>query len=486
MGRALARRWKETLPERRIGVILPPGIAGTLANIGLLFAGKVPVNLNPTLSESAARACLEQAGIQTILTAAPIEAKCTKFPWTPHVIHIESEIANISRVQKLWHVVAAFLLPTSFLSRATGLTKTDPDEEAALLFTSGSSGLPKGVPLSHRNLVTNILQVSETGFAAKDDRLLTALPLFHSFGLTMGLLFPLVAQRVLVTAPSPLDCDKLTKAARADAPTVLLATPTFLRQYLKRIPRDAFGTLRRVVSGAEKLPADLRVAFRARFGCEILEGYGLTETSPVVSLNLPQPARGIGADTIQNGSREGSAGRLLPGVALRLLDPETLTEKPGAQRGLIALRGGNVVAGYLNGEAPEKFRDGWHITGDIARIDEEGFLFLEGRSSRFSKIGGEMVSHAAVEHAIVAALPSEGTQDCVIGLPCAEKGEELVLLTTRSLSREILRRALANHAVPNLWIPRTIIQVAQLPVLASGKLDLAACLKLAEGAAAAQ
>ena len=268
MGRALARRWKETLPERRIGVILPPGIAGTLANIGLLFAGKVPVNLNPTLSESAARACLEQAGIQTILTAAPIVAKCTKFPWTPHVIHIESEIANISGAQKLWYVVAAFLLPTSFLSQATGLTKTDPDEEAALLFTSGSSGLPKGVPLSHRNLVTNILQVSETGFAAKDDRLLTALPLFHSFGLTMGLLFPLVAQRVLVTAPSPLDCDKLTKAARADAPTVLLATPTFLRQYLKRIPRDAFGTLRRVVSGAEKLPADLRVAFRARFGCE--------------------------------------------------------------------------------------------------------------------------------------------------------------------------------------------------------------------------
>jgi acyl-[acyl-carrier-protein]-phospholipid O-acyltransferase / long-chain-fatty-acid--[acyl-carrier-protein] ligase len=485
ISRALAQHWKKSLPEHRIGVILPPGIAGTLANVGLLFAGKVPVNLNPTLSESAARACLEQAGIETILTAAPIEAKCTKFPWTPRVLHIESEIENISRAQKLWHLAAAFLLPTSLLSQAMGLKQTDPDDEAALLFTSGTSGLPKGVALSNRNLITNILQVSETGFVAKGDRLLTALPLFHSFGLTMGLFFPLVARRAIVTAPSPLDCDKLTKAARADAPTVLLATPTFLRHYLKRVPRDAFGTLRRVVSGAEKLPAALRVACRARFGCEVLEGYGLTEASPVASLNLPMPARGVGADTIQHGSREGSAGRLMPGIAMRLLDPETLAEMPGAQRGLLALRGGNLVAGYLGGQAPEKFREGWYITGDIVRIDEDGFLFLEGRSSRFSKIGGEMVSHAAVEQAIALALPSEGAQDCVIGVPCPDKGEELVLLTTRSLSRETLRRALASEAVPNLWMPRIVIQVAQLPALASGKLDLAACLKLAEGAPAA-
>ena len=485
LGMALARQWKKSLPERRIGVILPPGTAGTLANVGLLFAGKVPVNLNPTLSELAARSCLEQAGIQTILTAAAIERKCTKFPWTPRVLHIESEMGNIPCAQKLWNLAAASLLPTSLLSRLTGLTATDPDDEAALLFTSGSSGLPKGVPLTHRNLATNILQVSETGFVEKDDRLLTALPLFHSFGLTMGLFFPLVTRRAIVTAPSPLDCDKLAEAARADAPTVLLATPTFLRQYLKRVPRDAFGTLRRVVSGAEKLPADLRVAFRARFGCEILEGYGLTEASPVVSLNLPRPGLGLGADGIQQGSREGSAGRLLPGVAACLLDPETLAEIPGARRGLLALRGGNVVAGYLGGQGAEKFRDGWHITGDIVRIDEEGFVFLEGRSSRFSKIGGEMVSHAAVEQAIASALPSEGTQDCVIGVPCAEKGEELVLLTTRSLSREsFATRARKSRRAESLDTTHHD-PGAQLPVLASGKLDLAACLRLAEGAPAA-
>ena len=280
------------------------------------------------------------------------------------------------------------------------------------------------------------------------------------------------------------NANKLTLIGCVDPPTVLLATPTFLRQYLKRIPLDAFGTLRRVVSGAEKLPADLHDAFRARFGCEVLEGYGLTEASPVVSFNLPMPARGAGADTIQHGSREGSAERLLPGVALRLLDPETLAERPRAQRGLFALRCGNVVAGNLAGQAPEKFGDGWHITGDLVRIDEEGFPFLEARGSRFSKIGGEMVSHAAVEQAIASALPSAGIQDCVIGAPCADKGEELVL-TTRPLSREALRRALVDHGVPNLWMPRAIIHVTQLPVLASGKLDLAACLKLAEGAPAA-
>ena len=165
-----------------------------------------------------------------------------------------------------------------------------------------------------------------------------------------------------------------------------------------------------------------------------------------------------------------------------LLDPESLVEMPGAQRGLLALRGANLVTTYLGGQEASKFRDGWYITGDIVRVDEEGFLFLEGRSSRFSKIGGEMVSHAAVEQAIASALPCEGMQDCVIGVPCPEKGEQLILLTTRTLSKETLRCALANHAVPNLWIPRTIVPVSQLPTVASGKLDLTACLRLAEGA----
>lgn len=465
---ALGKKWRGNRSARRIGVLLPPGAAGTIANLGLLFAGKVPVNLNPAQSPANTRFSLSQAGVETVITARALHAKLPKFPWPESTVFLEDELRGPGKYLSL---LAAYLVPTAILARAV---RAKMDDEAVLLFTSGSGGRPKGVPLTHRHLVTNIRQVAETGFLLPQDRLLTALPLFHSFGLTMGLLCPLAAKRAIITAPSPLDCEKLAEAARADAPTVLLATPTFLRQYLKRIPRDAFGTLRLAASGAEKLPAELHRAFRARFGCEVLEGYGLTEASPVVSFNLPHPARGLGAESFQAGSREGSVGRLLPGVTYRLFDEET----PG--RGTLALRGGNIITRYLDGAHAEKFRDGWHLTGDIARVDAEGFVFIEGRGSRFSKIGGEMVSHAAIEEALAQNLPPTGAQDCVVGLPSVERGEELTLLTTRDVTPADVLAALKKSGAPNLWIPRRVRRVDGLPVLASGKLDLAACRKLAE------
>lgn len=204
----------------------------------------------------------------------------------------------------------------------------------------------------------------------------------------------------------------------------------------------------------------------------------MTEASPVVSLNLPHPACGRGADTIQLGWREGSVGRLVPGGAMQLLDAET--NQSGATRGILAFRGANIITGYLNNQSPEKFRQGWLITGDVARVDAEGFLFLEGRSSRFSKIAGEMVSHAAIEQAIASALPP-GAEDCVLGRACRGKGEELVHLTTRDITRADVIAGLAGR-IPNLWIPRRVIRIAHLPVLSTGKLDLAACQRLVDGA----
>lgn len=475
LGWRLAVRWRRTFPETRVGVILPPGLAGSLANLALVLAGKVPVNLNPTLGEEAARSCLQQAGVTRILTAGEVTRKLTKFPWTENIVTMDTEIAALSRSELVAAFLQILLLPSRLLAIRLRLPRAAAQEEAALLFTSGTSGHPKGVPLSHGNILANFTQIGETSFLQKDDRLLSALPLFHSFGLTMGLFFPLLAGRTIITAPSPLDSDKLAEAARAGLPTVLLSTPTFLRSYLKRIPRDAFGTLRLAVAGAERLPAETAAEFQARFGCPVLEGYGLTEASPVVSLNVPNPPCGPGADSLQIGQRPGSVGRLLPGVAARLFDPET--HEPAPARGLLAVRGVNLVGAYLGETADDKFRDGWFFTGDIVRVDAEGFLYLEGRASRFSKIGGEMVSHATVETALAAALPAEA-QDCVLGLPCLEKGERLVLLTTRKLTRETLRENLAGR-VPNLWIPRDIVLLETLPALASGKLNLAECRRLA-------
>jgi len=472
--RILSRLWRRTVAEHRVGLVLPPGLGGTLANLAVLFAGKVPVNLNPTLGQESAQSCLEQAGIKTVITAAVVRKKFPNFPWPDQVVLLDRELAAVSPLTRGLAFLECLLLPAWMVVRRIGLSPSRPDDEAVLLFTSGTSGQPKGVVLTNRNLLANLRQISETGFLRADDRLCSALPLFHSFGLTMGLFFPLLAGRTVVTAPSPLDCEKLAAAARDGLPTVLLTTPTFLRTYVRRISRDAFGTLRLIVTGAEKLPADTASAARARFGCAVMEGYGLTEASPVVCLNMPHPAGGLGASSIQQGTQDGSVGRLLPGLALRLLDPETQAHLPGATRGLLALRGANLTPGYLGETAAEKFREGWFLTGDVVRVQPDGFVFLAGRLSRFSKIGGEMVSHAAVEQVLAADLGGEH-QDCVLGRPSPDKGEELVLLTTRSLSRDELRH---STSLPNLWIPRQIITVTHLPLLASGKLDLAECARL--------
>ncbi|CAN5510006.1 acyl-[ACP]--phospholipid O-acyltransferase [soil metagenome] len=471
----LSLQWRTSIPERRAGLILPPGFAGTVANLGLILAGKIPVNLNPTLAEAAATACLERAGIKTLITAEAVTRKMSRFPWPAHTLLIEDSLKALSKRRLHRRGLACLLLPKAILKR--GRPSASINEEAILLFTSGSSGLPKGVALTHRNILANATQIQETGFLQKGDSLLSALPLFHSFGLTMGLLCPLLAGRTIVSAQSPLDSDRLAEAARADSPTILLATPTFLRSYIKRIPRDAFGTLRLAVTGAEQLPETTVAAFRERFGCDVLEGYGLTEASPVASLNLPHPARGLGADTSQLGWRPGSVGRLLPGVALRFLDPETNRHVPGASRGLLAIRGANIITNYMSNEAPEKFDDGWFITGDIIRVDEEGFLFVEGRLSRFAKIGGEMISHTAVEAILSEAFGAEHRY-CVVGRPSTEKGEELVLLTTASLTRDEIREKVAGK-LPNLALPKHVIPVEQLPMLGSGKLDLAECQRLA-------
>jgi acyl-[acyl-carrier-protein]-phospholipid O-acyltransferase/long-chain-fatty-acid--[acyl-carrier-protein] ligase len=270
--------------------------------------------------------------------------------------------------------------------------------------------------------------------------------------------------------------------------TVILGTATFLRRYLAKVTPEQFKTVRMAVAGAEKLPADVAEAYEKTFGFPIFEGYGMTECSPVVAVNIPDVT--FGRNERQTGRKLGTVGRLFPGIACRLLDPETGAEAAPEAAGVLALKGVNIFRGYLGqpGKTAEMFRDGWLVTGDLARFDDDGFLHIEGRLGRFSKIAGEMVPHGTVEEAVRAALGEGGATPpelMVTGIPDAQKGEALVLLVAGEADAETVRRGLAARGLPNLWVPKKLVRVEALPQLASGKLDLQACRRLAEASAAA-
>jgi acyl-[acyl-carrier-protein]-phospholipid O-acyltransferase/long-chain-fatty-acid--[acyl-carrier-protein] ligase len=484
---ALSRRLRATVPERRVGLVLPTGAGATLANLAVLFAGKVPVNLNFTAGRAAIESSLRTAEIATVITAAAFKDKFPDFPWPERTLDLKAELdaAGAGSGLVLWFL-AAWLLPGRACAALLGLPTRGESDEAGLLFTSGSSGGPKGVALTHRNLLGNCAQVSSLSILPPSARMLACLPVFHSFGFTVTLWYPLLQGCSVVTLPSPLDSRGIAAAIREEECTVLVGAPTFLRPLLRRAePRD-LRTLHLVVSGAEKLPPDLAAGFREKFHLEIMQGYGLTETSPASSLNQPDilPPEGVATTERQPGQRAGSVGRPVPGMAARVLDPATRAELPLTATGLIALRGPNIFAGYLGDEAKTRaaFHDGWFITGDLGRFDDDGFLWIEGRLSRFSKIGGEMVPHGTVEAALVKAFaidPMEGYTVVVTGVPDPGKGEALVLLTTHDLTADAVREKLAAAGLTNLWIPRTVRRVEKIPVLGTGKLDLKACQELA-------
>jgi acyl-[acyl-carrier-protein]-phospholipid O-acyltransferase/long-chain-fatty-acid--[acyl-carrier-protein] ligase len=321
--------------------------------------------------------------------------------------------------------------------------------------------------------------------------LLGCLPVFHSFGFTVTLWFPLLGERKLVTSPSPLETRRLVDAIREEEVTVLVTAPTFLRPFLQKARPGELRSLRQVVTGAEKLPEALAQDFQAAFGLDILEGYGLTEASPVCTVNQPDPPVTTASAGPQRARKRGTVGRLLPGMSGRVTDPDTGAELAATATGVIGLRGPNLFAGYLGADgriAPEG-EDGWFATWDLGHFDAEGFLTIEGRSSRFSKMGGEMVPHGAIEERIIALFElssAEGPPVFVAGVPDEGKGEILVLLTVIELSAAQLREGLQAAGLPNLWIPRIVRRVEKIPLLGSGKLDLAAGRALARAAAAAR
>lgn len=381
-------------------------------------------------------------------------------------------------------LVAAWVLPNQWCASLLGTPRVGDREEAGLLFTSGSSGEPKGVALTHRNVLANCAQISSLSILPESCSLLGCLPVFHSFGFTVTLWYAMLRGCRIVTVPSPLETRKIIDAIRDEEVTVMIGAPTFVRPILKKAQPNELRSLDLVVTGAEKLPDDLYRSFLESFHIEIMQGYGLTETTPATNINQPDPPIVTSTGEPQTGKRMGSVGRMMPGMTARIIDPESGRELPLTETGVVLFRGANVFSGYL--DDPEKtraaFRDGWFVTGDLGRFDEDGFLFIEGRLSRFSKIGGEMVPHGTVEQKIVAAFgwdQLESPAVFVTGVPDPSKGEALVLLTTNEVSADELRAKLGELGVPNLWVPKVIKRVEKIPMLGTGKTDLKRCRELA-------
>jgi acyl-[acyl-carrier-protein]-phospholipid O-acyltransferase/long-chain-fatty-acid--[acyl-carrier-protein] ligase len=478
---ALSRYMRKHCPGRRVGVVLPPGRGAVIANLALMLAGKAPVNLNFTAGRAAIEAAIRIAGIGEIVSAGPVISRLTEFPWPEGTLRLEKILPPLKKQIVLWR--ALVFLPWWMLGAMVEIHGKGDHEEAVILFTSGSAGEPKGVVLSHRNILGNVSQFSMMLDLKRKDAVLGCLPIFHSFGCTVTLWYPLIEGIRLVTYPTPLDTAKNAELIQKHQITLFISTPTFLRSYLRKIEPQQLASVELMVTGAEKLPAELAKAFQERFRIPVQQGYGLTETSPVVSTNLPDPVKADSNDPVQPATRFGSVGKMAPGMAAQIRDPDTDQRRSLHDTGMLWLRGPNIFEGYLND--PERtdavIRDGWFKTGDLGRFDEDGFLYIEGRLSRFSKIGGEMIPHETVETKVREALKISPDDHCiaVTGIPDESKGEALVLLSTMEMDANALRIALNAAGLPNLWVPRRIQRVEAIPTLASGKLDLKACRDLA-------
>ncbi|MET0261285.1 MAG: AMP-binding protein [Rariglobus sp.] len=486
---ALSKHLRKTVSEPRVGIVLPPGVGASIANLAVLCAGKVPVNFNFTAGRSAIDSSLRMSGVKTIISADAMKAKATGFPWPERTLDLTTTIKELGGKRALlpW-LIAAWVLPNQMLSRLLGLPKYGDRTEAGLLFTSGSSGEPKGVPLTHRNILANCWQFSTLSIFPENSVMLSCLPVFHSFGFTVNMWYPLLRPCRSVTVPSPLETKKIIDAIREEEVTVMVGAPTFMRPIFKKAEPADLKSLQILVSGAEKMPMDLYEGFLEKFHLEMMQGYGMTEASPATNVNQPDPTLPTVTAAEQPGKRLGSVGRMMTGMTARVLHPETREELPAGETGVVAFRGANMFGGYLDDpkKTADVFHDGWYITGDIGRFDEDGFLFIEGRLSRFSKIAGEMVPHGTVEQKLVDAFALDQTDGYalfVTGVSDPGKGEQLVLLTTRDeVTADSVKEKLSGAGVPNLWIPKVVVKVDKIPVLGTGKLDLKGCKELAENA----
>ncbi|MEZ5927097.1 MAG: AMP-binding protein [Parvularculaceae bacterium] len=462
----LARR---TAPKEVVGILLPTGAGILISMLALQARGRIPAMLNFTAGARNLKAAAKAARISRIVTAKKfiemgnLEKLVEELSTAVDIVYLEDVREEIKPIDKAL-AIAGPLLPSILAANP------DPDDTGVILFTSGTEGDPKGVVLSHANILANIEQVAQHVKIEPTDIFFNPLPAFHCYGLTAGTLWPVIVGYPVVLHPSPLQTKIIPKRIFETSSTVLFATDTFLQQYMRASDEGGMSSLRIAVCGAERVKDETRQMAERRFSFEVLEGYGVTEASPVLAANQPGDIRA------------GTVGKMLPAVDVRL-DPVEGLE--GAGR--LFVRGPNVMKGYISPDEPgvlKPLADGWHDTGDIVSIDEGGYVAIRGRVKRFAKIGGEMVSLAVVENCASAVWPDNMHGAAI--MPDARKGEQIILITDKKdADRGLLIAWARSHGVPEIAVPRTVITVDSVPVLGTGKMDYVGVARLAEEGMAA-
>ena len=476
----LAKQLKpELADERNIALLVPPSLGGALVNLALPLLGKVPVNLNYSASVEAMQSAVDQCAVRTIITSRRFCERLPHLPQAARTFYLEDLLSGSDKREQLQILLKARFWPKSLLLRQP---RHQGGRLATIIFSSGSTGEPKGVMLSQHNIISNLEAIRTVAALSPQDNVCSALPFFHALGYTATLWLPLLSGFSACYHVNPLDAPAITKLVKRHRSTLLLTTPTFLATYMRRASKEDFASLRLVVTGAEKLKTGVADSFAEKYGLRPLEGYGATELAPLITLSLPDLATG---PVTQQGNRVGSVGRAVPGVVLRIVDPESREPLPTDTNGLILVKGPNLMRGYLHrpDKTSEAIVDGWYVTGDIGHLDSDGFLHITDRLARFSKIGGEMVPHIRVEEAFYDALKLDGNALAVTSIADSRKGEKLVVIYTEEAGDiEKLRQVSSSSDLPNLWRPHpdNFVKVDRLPLLGSGKLDLSTLRKIAE------
>lgn len=482
---ALADKLKDFASgSENVGILLPPSVGAVLANIAVTLLGKVPVNLNYTLSLQTVNSAVTECDIKCIISSAQFIERFPELKTVSNIVLLEDVRRTVTAGDKFKALLKSWFCPARVLAP---IAHRSCDDVAAVIFSSGSGGRPKGVMLSHHNIISNIDSMCSIFKFKPGDDLCAVLPFFHSFGFTCSLWLPIINGVSAAFVPNPLDGRLIGQTARDNRSTVLFTAPTFLNSCIKRAEPQDFANLRLVMSGGEELKKTMADAFEEKFKIRPQEGYGATELSPVVSFNIADTDIG---GSCQVGGKDGTVGHPIPGIAVKVVDPETRETLSTGQDGLLMIKGPTVMLGYLNDKekTDEVMQDGWYYSGDVARIDEDGFIKITGRLARFSKIGGEMVPHVAIEDVYHKALDTDDRLVAVTGVPDPRKGEELVVLHLADVCQaDRLHQIISQSDLPNLYKPKreNYFAVDRIPTLGSGKVDLLQIKQIAIEAKAA-